>query len=242
MQMMKELRETQDRTNRITQQGQYITTMNSLSLLYGDEGPSRIETYFRTFESVTAVWDDYTRANLIASRLQGQAKLLYDALSRDEPTSYERVRNTILSGGASANSLRAKAQSQLSRGLTQEHNETFMSFGKRLLRVTRDSLLPETPESAVQDQASWHLMAYVKEFDPTVRGIMASMRLNTDYHTLLDQTVALMESNAASQLAHRRYDRSPGRFQQRFDDPTAGFHRAQTNHNPLRIVIQLIVN
>jgi len=140
-------------------------------------------------------------------------------------------------GGASANSLRARAQGQLSRGLVQGGNESFLSFGKRLLQVTRDSLLPETPESAVQNQASWHLLSYIR--DPTVRGIISAARLNSDYHTLLDQTVALIESNSASRQSFRRheYQRSPNRFDgnrqpNRFPiDNQMRFHPAPVPHN-----------
>jgi len=193
-------RETQEETNRITRQGQYFSTMNSLATIYGDEGRSKIESYFRTFECMTAGWDEYTKATLLASKLQNQARLLYDSLSKNEQVSFERVKEVIMSGGANANSLRAKAQSQLTRGLQQSEGESFLNFGKRLLRVTRDSLLPETPESTVQDQASWHLMTYIR--DPTIRGLISSDRLDMDFHKLLDKTVSLMEANAACNQRH----------------------------------------
>ena len=211
----RESQKTQERTNRITQQGHYLTVMSSLSILHGDEGPSRIAAYFRNFENITAGWDSYFKANLIATRLQGQARLLYDALGEDEQMSYEIVKDSVLNGGASADSLRAQALSQLSRRLVQGPNESFLNFGKRLLRVTRDSLLPGTPEASVQDLASWHLMSYIP--DSTVRGAVAAMRGQYDYHKLLDQTCALMETNAASNHANR------------FENPRREYNRAPVN-------------
>jgi hypothetical protein len=211
--VLRDSQKTQERANRIIQQGQYLTVMNSLPFLYGDEGPSRIAAYFRNFENITAGWDSYSKASLIASRLQNQARLLFDALGEDEQMSYERVKDSVLNGGASADSLRAKALSQLSRRLVQRDNESFLAFGKRLLSVTRDSLLPGTPEASVHDLASWHLMSYVR--DPTVRGAVAAMRGQCDYHKMLDQACALIETNAASQHANRsdytrrEYDRVP---------------------------------
>jgi len=194
--MLEESKRDREQTRLAQERDQYLRAMQNIPMINGDEGRSFLSTYFRTFEDTTALWDDRLRASLLSSRLHGPAKLQFDALSVDAQTSYQRVKSSLLHSGINPQSIRANAQAQLMSGLSQGEEESFLEFGKRLLRVTRDSLHTDATENVIEEQATGYLLSYIR--DSSVRNVVASLRLKCNYHELLDRAVALMKLNMIS--------------------------------------------
>lgn len=191
--MMQENKQDRELARQSQERDHYLRAMQSLSMISGNEGRSFLSTYFRTFEDTTALWDDRLRASLLSSKLEGSARVQFDALGLDAQTSYHRIKESLMNGGTNPQTIRANAQFQLMTGLVQGENELFLNFGKRLLRVTRDSLHTEATDSVVEEQAIGYLLSYIT--DPSVRNVVASLRSKCNYHELLDQTVSLMKLN-----------------------------------------------
>ena len=123
-----------------------------LKPLHGNEGRSKIESYFRTFEAMTRGWSSERQADLLTPHLESQARLAYESLGANQQLDYDTIKEAIIHGRANTSSFRIEAQIELKR-LRQNPGESLLDFGLRVLQLTRDSMLPETPEEIVEDQA-----------------------------------------------------------------------------------------
>ena len=175
-------------------QQSFMQAHSLMKPLYGNEGRSKVESYFRMFESMTHGWGSRRQANLLAPHLEGQARLSWESLGIDQQQDYDTIKHTILNSTANTSSLRAKAQSELMRGMRQGYKETLLNFGLRILRTTRDSMLPETPEDTIEDVAAGHLLNSLT--DPTIHSSLALLKDQLSYHELLDKAVMLKEMKA----------------------------------------------
>jgi hypothetical protein len=146
-------------------QNRYMQAITILPKLYGDKGRSQISAYFRNFEAITYSWSSLRRATLLSTRLEGSARLLFEAATEEAQQDYESLKEAITLGNANTTSLRTLAQNQLMEGLKPGRNESIMEYGRRDLRVTRDSFLPNTPEEVIEDQAMGHFLKHIGDIN-----------------------------------------------------------------------------
>jgi hypothetical protein len=158
----------------------------------------------------------------------------------------------ILKSSANTVSIRTRAQNELMAGVRPKPNEDLMSYGRRVLRVTRDSMLPGTPEETVEDLAIGHFLKNVG--DPLIHNALALRRNELNYRQFLDQAVMLRDSNIAAgytrpspiarpyEYAPRRMDRGgrqelfgrridDGRENNRYSMPPSDYYRTNGEMN-----------
>ena len=179
----------------------YMQAITTLPKLYGDEGRTHINSYFRNFEAITYGWSSKRQATLLSTRLEGPARNRYEAATEEEQQSYESLKEAIILGDASTMSLRTLAQNQLMEGLKPGRNESIMDYGRRVLRVTRDSFLPNTPEEVVEDQAMGHFLKHIG--DVNIMNHLAWNRNDLTYREFLDKASALRNANIAAGFGRR---------------------------------------
>lgn len=177
-------------------QTRFMQASSQLKPLTGSEGRTRVEAYFRHFEGLTYGWSDTRRAALLSIHLEGQARLTFEALSDQERTSYENLKERIIQRYASTNAIRVKAQNEVLQGIKQRPNEILLDYGLRILRTVRDSVLPGVPEEAIEDMASTILLRHLG--DPLLYSSLAPNKQNMSYHELLDQAVMLKSMNESA--------------------------------------------
>jgi len=88
------------------------------------------------------------RASLLRS-LEGSAKHLVEGASDEAKQDYEAMEHAITQENAYSTIHRIRAQNQLMNGLKPGQNEPLLNYGKRGLRVTRESG-PEDATTAEQ--------------------------------------------------------------------------------------------
>jgi hypothetical protein len=108
------------------------------------------------------------------------------------------------------------------QNIRQRHNENLRDFGLRVLKLTRDSMLPGAPEDIVEDQAIKYFLQSID--DPNEYGSLTMADDELSYHQLLNKAVKLRTRKEG----HRRptgiaYYAPPQ--QHRF--------RPQTNYTPM---------
>jgi len=98
-------------------QNRFMQASAMLKPLRGNEGRTQVEDYFRHFENITYSWSDMRRAALLATHLEGNARLTYDTLSDRDRQSYEILKEHIIQRYASTNAIRTRAQYEVLRGI-----------------------------------------------------------------------------------------------------------------------------
>ena len=125
-------------------------------------------------ELSTHSWSSMRQADLLSPHLEGPARLTFESLGPGEQRDYDSIKAAILKSNANTSANRAKAQSELMRGMRQGDRESLLDFGFRVLRTTRDSMLPGTPEETVEDVATGHLLNGLR--DPTAHSALALLK------------------------------------------------------------------
>ena len=96
-----------------SKQQAFMQAHSLLKPLREDEGLSRIQSYFQTFESMTRNWSSQRQADLLVPHLEDQARQAYESLGPSQRRDYDTIKESILHSNANSSSYRTEAQMEL---------------------------------------------------------------------------------------------------------------------------------
>jgi hypothetical protein len=113
-----------------SKQQAFMQAHSLLKPLHGNEGHSKIQAYFNTFESMTRGWSSQRQADLLAPHLESQAQLAYESLGPTQRRDYDLIKDVILQSNADSSSFLASIYGAIGRGHTSQDAQPDPSNGK----------------------------------------------------------------------------------------------------------------
>jgi hypothetical protein len=178
---------------RTSEGSQYIQLQQSLPKLSGSEGRTKVDGYFKGFEIATKGWNSERRATLLANKLIGQAKIIYEGLSHIDREDYIKIRTAITRINNNDQSTRISAQNKLLKGINLNREENLREYGMRVLGIVRDASVVGTIDATVEDWATTYFLDGIK--NRNIRSSLVLIRDSLNFFQLIDKAAALEEAD-----------------------------------------------
>jgi hypothetical protein len=136
----------------VVQGSQYIQLQQSLPKLSGSEGRTKVDAYFKGFEIATKGWNSERRATLLANKLIGQAKVIYEGLSHIDREDYFKIRAAVTRINNNDQSTRISAQNKLLKGINLNREENLREYEMRVLGIVQNASVVGTIDATVEGQ------------------------------------------------------------------------------------------
>jgi hypothetical protein len=86
----------------------------------------------KEFEIATKGWTSDRRATLLANKLVGRAKIIYEGLSYSDCEYYSKIREAVSRTNNNDQSNRESAQNKLLKGIILDKEENLREYGRTL--------------------------------------------------------------------------------------------------------------
>lgn len=217
-----------------SQSNQFAQLQNLLSNFDGRESRSKILDYFNAFELMTDRWTKERRAALLAIKLVGHARIIYEGLSDLEKRDYWAIKNACCKTNDTAK--QSMAANKLLAGVRPFGGENLRDFGLRILELVRDSLPDEATDAVIKSVAKNHFLSGIG--DENTLKFLAAIKDSTDFYELLDKAATVQSASALyrkKQYSNFAYQNNKNQFNQNsynHNYPSTNFGKQQRLQAP----------
>lgn len=104
--------------------------LSYLKNLTGGESSGEIKRYFVQLEAVAGSLSGKSRANLVALKVQGRARLIFESQPVEVQREYEKIKSILMSKLTDSNAAKISAQNTLMNGVPRKNGESILDFSQ----------------------------------------------------------------------------------------------------------------